>query len=565
MAESKRDRYLLQANAMKAERDNNEWVAHWRELSDWIQPRRSRFLTTDVNKGGKRNQKIIDSTATMANRTLQAGMMSGASSPARPWFNLSFADPDLAKWAPVKRWLHSITETMRSVMLESNFYNELGNTYGDCGCFGTSALMIQEDSEDVIRAFTFPIGSFALSQNERNAIDCFFREFSMTVRQMVGMFGLKNCSKGVQDQYNRGVYEQRHTVCHLIRPNDDYKMGNLLAKHKRVSSCYFENGQGSEYGDVFLRESGYDLFPVCAPRWATNGEDLYGSSPGMDALGDVKALQLYEKRTAQAVEKMLNPPIVGPASMKKEPISMLPGSFTAVDEREGQKGLRAMHEINFNIKDAEFKAEGCRQRIRRAFYEDLFLMMAQDQRSGTTAREVQERHEEKLLAVGPVMNRLTDDLYQPSIDIIFSIMVKTGLVPPAPTEIQGMPLKVEFTSIMAQAQKMVGLASLERFLNFGLTASKVYPEVLDKINIDKAADEYGDITSINPEILRSDDEVAKIRGARQAQIQQQQKLANAEMASKTAKNLAGAPTDGNTALSGILNQQYQNQTVGVQP
>ena len=102
------------------ENERSTFLSHWRECANYILPRRSRFYTTDVNRGDRRNQNIIDSTATLAARTLQSGMMSGLTSPARPWFRLTTPDPGLAEFGAVKGWLDIVTRRMINVLLKSN-------------------------------------------------------------------------------------------------------------------------------------------------------------------------------------------------------------------------------------------------------------------------------------------------------------------------------------------------------------------------------------------------------------------------------------------------------------
>ena len=169
-----------------------------------------------------------------------------------------------------------------------------------------------------------------------------------------------------------------------------------------------------------LRKSGFDIFPVVAPRWEITGEDVYGTMcPGMVAIGDVKMLQTLQKRKSQAIEKIINPPMIGPAALKSVKTSILPGDITYSDEREGRAGFRPIHEINFPVGDVSNDIREVQFMIRRAFYEDLFLMLATSDRRQITATEIDERKEEKLIALGPVLEQLNQDLLDPLIDITF--------------------------------------------------------------------------------------------------------------------------------------------------
>lgn len=572
--QTKRQAFELLNAQLETERSS--FLSHWKQLGDYILPRRPRFNVTEANRGERRNLNIIDSTATLAARTLRSGMMSGVTSPARPWFRLSPQDPDLAEVGAVKDWLYLVSQRMTTVFLKSNLYNCLPIIYGDIGTFGTGAMSIEEDLDSVVRFYPFAIGSYKISNNDRLKVDTFSRDFRMTVRQLVEKFGERkndagevnwdNFSGYVKNAWDRGEYETWVDVRHVIRPNDEYDPKKIESKFKKYRSVYYEVGSRGNSGqasyitdgidlDRYLSDKGYDYFPILAPRWEVTGEDAYGTScPGMDALGDIKQLQLGEKRSAQAIEKMVNPPMTGPASLRNQKTSILPGDITYVDVREGQQGFRPAHEVNIRITELEQKQQQIRQRIQRVFFEDLFLMLSQSDRRDITAREIDERHEEKLLALGPVLEQLNQDLLDPLIDITFQIMLRQGHLPPVPQQLQGAPLKIEYISIMAQAQKLIGIAGIERFSGFIGQAVQVDPSIKDKVNFDQMAEVYGDMTSIPPGIVRTDEEVQAIRQQQQQAAQQQQQQEAIAQGAQAAKNLSQADTSGSNALTQLMDQ-----------
>ena len=561
-----------QFDILRAQLENERasFLSHWRDLGDHILPRRPRFTTSENNRGERKNQKIIDATATMAARTLRSGMMSGVTSPARPWFRLSIPDPQFMESGPVKDWLHTVTERMSAVFIKSNLYNVLPTVYGDMGVFGTAAMMVEEDFDEVMRFYVFPIGSYAIAVNDKLKVDMFYREFRMTARQVVARFGKRdrsgqiiwdNISNTVRSQYESGHGEAWVDVCHMIRPNDDFDDSKVESKHKKFSSCYYEKGASKLAGDddKVLRESGYDYFPVLCPRWEVTGEDVYGTEcPGMIALGDIRALQLMQKKKAQAIEKMVNPPMVAPTSMANKKISLLPGDVSFSDAREGTGGIRPAHEINPRVNELVMDIQEYQMRIKRVFYEDLFLMLSNTDRREITAREVDVRQEEKLLALGPVLEQLNQDLLDPLIDIAFTLMDRQGLIPEPPQDIQGKSLRVEYISIMAQAQKLAGIASIERFAGFAQGIAAVNPEALDKIDTDQILDVYGDRLSLQPGIVRSDDKVAEIRQSRAQAQQAAQVAATVQQGAAAMRDLSGADMEGDNALTRLI----QNANAG---
>lgn len=564
---TKRQQLDLIKSSLENERTSFE--SHWRDLSDFILPRRSRFSISDVNKGDRRNQKIIDSTATLAARTLRSGIMSGVTSPARPWFRLTTQDPDLAEWGPVKQWLHLVQQRITASYLKSNLYNILPTVYGDLGVFGTAAMSVEEVfNGDVIHAKSFPIGSYWVAKDDFGRINTFVREFRMTVAQLLETFGSKkngdfdwsNFSTYVRGQYDQGNLQTWIDVTHFVMPNMEYDQKNPIAKFKKFTSCYFESGTGydSNQDDKYLRESGYDYFPILVPRWETTAEDVYGTNcPGMEALGDIKQLQNGEKRIMEAVDKMIRPPMKGPTSMKGQAASIISGDITYIDNVNGQ-GFEPVYEVNFRIQEMEMKQSQVRTRIQRSFYEDLFLMLSNLDRRQITAREIEERHEEKLLALGPVLEQINQDLLDPMTDIAFNIHLRQRLLPMPPKELQGIELKVEYISVMAQAQKMLGVSSVERFTQFVGGLAQVDQGVLRKIKADQIVDVYGEMLSVPPSIVRTDEEVQQIIQAEQAQQIQQMQMQQQMQAVDMAKKLSETKINQQDAALDELIRQAQS-------
>lgn len=528
---------------------------HWRELGDFVRPRRSRQFVTDHNKGDKRNQKIIDGTASFAARTLQSGMHAGITSPARPWMRLTVPDPDLAEYKTVKEWLHTVTQRMLTVFQKTNTYNILPTLYGDLGVFATGAMAVMEDDLELLRCYSYPVGSYALGVSERQIVDTFVREYIMTVRQVVAQFGIENVSKAVKGLYDRGEYMEKLTICWVVSPNEEYEEGKLGAKYLPWSSCHFEKDETRE--DKFLRESGYNEFPIMAPRWDVTGEDIYGTEcPGMIALGDIKELQLLRKKKAMAISWMVNPSLQVPASLRNgQRVSQIPGDQTVVDDTSQGKGIRATHEINFNVEHVRADIQDLRWMVKTAFYEPLFLMIAQsDDTTQRTATEILERHEEKLVALGPMLERCNDELLDPLVDRAFAMMERAGMIPPPPDELINMKLSVDYISLMAQAQKSIGVKALDQFVMSMIPMAEINPEVIDKVNWFEIVSGYGSSLGVPPKAIRTDEEAMQLIQARQ---KAQQAAQQAEMASKmggAARDLSQAKLGQDSALDEMVSQ-----------
>ncbi|HEX7828637.1 MAG TPA: portal protein [Thermoanaerobaculia bacterium] len=539
--------------------------AQWKDLAQYILPRRPRFTISDVNKGDRRNQSIIDSTATECVDILRAGMMTGMTSPARPWFRLITGDPDLDERHEVKEYLHEVQTRMEIAFLRSNLYDKLPVLYGDMAVFGTGTIGMMEDSETIFRFYDFPVGSYSIANDAKMRIRVFCRTLRFTVRQMVDLWGGISKSTGkpawqegrpcslsvnVQNLYERGNLDAWVDVCHLIQPNVSYDGRRIEAKYKRFEEVYYELGSPNNPYDTasigLLSHSGFDEFPILVGRWEVNSEDVYATNcPGMKALGDIRQLQMGEKRSAQGIEKTINPPLTGPTRLMNNKISVLPGDFTGDDVPDAKSGIRPIYQFDFaaGVRALEEKQQQVRGRVEEAFKKPVFLMFADDRRD-KTATEVAEMKEEKLLVLGPMLWQFNGDVLKPLIDRGYNIMNRKRLLPPPPPVLQGMELHVEFVSIMAQAQKAAGIASIERFAGFTAQIADKDPSILDNIDDQELLLQYADATGVPPKILRSEEQVTALRTQRAKAAQAQQAAENAPKIAAAAKGLGAAPQEG---------------------
>ena len=528
------------------------WLPHWTELSTNLQPRLGRFFATDRNRGEKRHNAIYDSTGTRALRVLSAGMMAGMTSPARPWFRLTTADPDLAEHHSARLWLSDVRRIMLDVYQRSNTYRAFQGIYEELGLFGTAASVVLPDYQRVQHHYPSTVGEFAIATDYQGRVNTFYREFQMRVAELVAQFGRENCSLSARNLFDRGSLDAWVPVIHAIEPRADRNTSSRDARNMAFSSCYFEAGATP---GKYLRESGMRKFRALVPRWHATGGDMYGYSPGMEALGDVKQLQHEQLRKAQAIDYQTKPPLALPTSAKGKEVDLIPGGVTYFDANTPHAGARSMFETRLDLNYLLQDIQDVRGRINSAFYADLFLMLAQAPVGGRmTATEVAERHEEKLLMLGPVLERLHDELLDPLIALTFDDLLEAGAVPPPPPELDGQPVRVEFVSMLAQAQRAVGTASTDRFVSNLGTVASFKPDVLDKFNADKWVDAYSDSLGIDPELIVASKEVALVRERRaQAQAQAEQ-AAVMEQSAGTAQKLGATPTRGGNsdALNDIM-------------
>lgn len=539
-------------------RERSSWWGHWADLSHYLLPRSGRYFANDRDKGWKRNMAIYDSTATRALRVLAAGMMSGMTSPSRPWFRLTVSDDKLMDRQAVKLWLSQVTDRMETVLARSNAYRVLHAMYEELGVFGTGAALIGDDFRNVIHLFPFSIGEYAIATDWKGEVVTLYREFDKTVGELVKEFGLQNCSGQVQNAYHRGDQDMWITIRHCIEPRSDRAPGRLNARNMAWKSCYWEMGQND---GKLLRESGFRSFPCLTPRWATAGGDIYGNSPGMEALGDIKQLQAEQFRKSQAIDYQANPPIQAPTAMKNREIEFFPGGISYYDAAGPNSGIKTAFEVNLNLENLLLDIQDVRGRINSAFYSDLFLMISRQPANGAmTATEVAERYEEKLLMLGPVVERLNNELLDPLVDTVFERLLSAGVLPPPPDELQGHDLNVEYISMLSQAQKAVSVNGIDRFVGSMGQIATIKPQVLDKFDADHWADIYSDKLGVNPELIVSGQQLALIRSQKAQQVQQAGQQEALRQGGETLKNLGQTNTQPGTAAGDIMQALQARQT-----
>jgi hypothetical protein len=558
LSTSLRERLQQRYDRLKQERDTN-WLTEWKELGDFISPRSGRWNNEDTNSGKRRDRKIINPRATFAQRTLGAGMHTGMTNPASPWVKFGTPDPAMMEFAPVKEWLFAAQTAMREVMARSNLYSVLPGRYAEEGTFGTAPMVLLPDDDDLLRAYPLAVGSYMLANNSRNQVDTLYRDFRMTARQMEQQFGKEKMSPTARGYLDKSP-ETWIDICHAIEPNDDRDAKLSDNENMPFRSVYWEKGSDK---DTILRKSGFKTFPVMAPRWDVLGEDVYGTGPGSMCIGSTKAVQLMELRKAELLEKGVRPPMGAPASLKGQRASILPGSITYLNDMQIGAQFAPLYEVQpawLGQLRGEIQADS--EVIDTAYFVDLFLMISQMD-SVRTAYEIATRKEEKLLMLGPTLERQTDDLLDPLVDMYFNQMLEQSvprwmgllpgapLLPPPPKELAGLDLRVEFTSILAQAQKAIGVSSIERAIGFAgqvaTTTQSLAP--LDLLDADEAMRQYFELIGVPPTMVRAEDMVLQIRDQRAQEQQAQQMQQELGSVIQGAQMLSQTDTSGDNALT----------------
>lgn len=548
MPSEERKPYAQRFEALKAE--TSSWTPTWQEIKKFIAPTRGTF--SDMPNRGDRidHRTIIDDTAQRASKTFASGMQSGLTSPARPWFKLRVASAELMKKQAVKEWCAEVERRIYTVLGSSNLYEVLYNIYEELAAFGTASAIILRDYKTVVRGMNFTIGEFFLGAGADNRVNSWAREFYMTAGQLVSEFGREAVSETVLKAFDDNKPDAWFRVCHLVEPNDERIPDRSDFLNMPYRSVYWEADSSEK---PFLARRGFEQFPILGPRYGqSKTSDIYGKdSPGWNSLGNAKMLQLLHKDKLLAIAKVIKPPMQQDATVQGQ-INDLPGGITHTSGTLPNAGVQPLYQIQPDVAAINETINDTRNEIEKDFYTNLFLMMTETDRRDISATEVVERHEEKLLMLGPLLIKLQSELLDRLIDIVFSIMMEVGMIPEAPAELQGLPLRVEYVSVLAQAQKAVGVTAMEQVAAMIGNLGAVVPEVMDKLDADAYVDNYADFVGSPANIIRDRDTVTQIRQERARAMQAQQQAADAAAMVQGAKVLSDTKVGQDSALDAIL-------------
>lgn len=518
----------------------NEIKSDLQELADNFYPRSVRFLTSDTNRTNKRkNTKIIDSTPIIAVRNFSSGMMSGATNPSENWFRIKIKNYNMTADYDTKNWCALVEKLLRDSFNASKLYMKLPTVYKQLAVFGFSCLSLEPDYDDMFIPKVLPIGSYRYGKNHKGEVDTFAREYSDTAKNIIAQFGEDNVSDAVK-QAGKENPQTYFDIIHIVMPNPNFDQTKKWAKNKKYISVYYEK---SANDNKFLSESGFNKFPYVVFESDVNGEDVYPSDcPAINALPDVRQLFTMIKDKAKAVKKIVSPTLRGPAIYKEKGINASPDVFLADDE--AGRGVQPVHEVNPRILELENEINAMKQMIKEHFYNDLFAMILNTAERSRTATEVNELKEEKMVLLAPLLLQIHYGLNL-IFDWLFERFVELDILPPAPEQIQGGEIEIEFVSTLAQAQKVQKIAGMERFTTFTMNlANALDPMLRNKINGSKIIDDYADYANIDPAQLMPTEYVDQMRQAQAQKEQQMQQMAMLQQGSEMIRNMGGVDAIG---------------------
>jgi hypothetical protein len=494
--------------------------------------------STQHNDGTKKHSKIINERGSFAASVAIRGFSAGLCPSWMPWFQFGLEDEDLVEYGPVREYLHRLRNIVLWILSQSNFYRSAQQVFSELVFFGTSNLFADPDDENYIGWHALSIGEYALTVDHRNSANGCYRKFSMTADQIRAKFGqgddrMQGLPEHVVNALKNNQGSSRFEVRHAVEENPQVKPGVWGADGMRYRSVYFD-----ENGRDLLERGGYRGRPFIATRFEVIGSDVYGDSLGIFNLAGVKHLQKLEQDKLEALDKMVRPPLNAPLELANEGANILPGGVNYLDTG---KAVSPVYQVDPRLGDVRNEILAVEDRLNDGFMVKLFLAVLGMEKREVTAYEIAKRYEEKAMILGPALQMIDNEFRGPVIDRVVEIAsdpIRQWLPPPPPELEPGMRLKVEYTSALSQAQRVVQGQPIAEFLQVVIGMSQAWPQVLDKVDAEESVDQMGIFYNLPPKVVRSDNVVAEIRAKSQALQQQQMLMANADKLAGATKQMA---------------------------
>ena len=557
------------------------FLDHWLDLADFVLPRSGRFrgVLEDMGNPKRNDYSLLNNTGTVALEALRALLVTGITPPARPWLRFRIKDDALAEIAENKEWVDLAEKAFFQTINESNFYSIMPSVYEEVALFGTSALEIVRHPQKIIGFNLLTAGQYVAATDIYNQVNTVFYEDVMTVEQIYQAYVIpeenreeaeSRLSQQVREYWRKGEVDQRFKIIKGIFPNDESEDVRLKARASGENSDFpfkgvaFQEdrpGKMDQSNDQILKVSYYKYMPILVPRWHLNPGDTYGRSPGMTALGDIKMLQSMERNKLEIIEKLANPPLVAQTDSLEGRIMQNAGEVTYTPGFGGSAGDMVKPLVDMRTNAAELGNEIYRveERIRLALHGNLTRNIEglrpppgqPGQSKNITATEVNARERERLLQLSPIMERFDTDLLDPLATLIVSRLVEENIIPPAPEDLQGAGLRIEFLNIVAAAQRDQSSKGAIDLINFVAQFAELPPfdVMVTKLKIPEAIEEIAAGMDVPQKIMVSLQEMREASEAMRTQQEMQAKMAQAQQLADLAGSAGSITGSGGRPVS----------------
>lgn len=502
------------------------WDAHWKECADYVIPQKN-DVWGEFTNGEKKSNKIFDSTGPHANELLASALHGMLTNPMTKWFGLSSGNDLVDKNDSVRKYFQDVVNILHNIMNDSNFQTEVHEFYLDLCCFGTSVMVVEEDDTDVVRFQSRPIYQCYVMEAPNGSIDSIFRRYEMTYKQIVQQFGKDTFTESEHFACSKDQ-TKKFEIIHGVFPKGDYNPFSLGLKGSRK----FHSVHVLRDTRKVLKEHGFFEFPYIVSRWTKLTHEIYGRSPSMKALPDIKMINEVMKTTIRSAQKVVDPPLQAPDDGMVLPLRTAPASinYYRAGTSDRIEPLLTGSRVDFGLQFLE----NLQTKINKSYFIDQLQLGVDGPQM--TATEVMQRTEERLRLLGPVLGRQHNEFLKPLVERVFNIAQRRNLLPTPPEVISEKALKVQYSSMIARAQRASEADNINRVMGLVGPFFQINPDMADNINFDEMFRYTAGLYNLPQEIIVEKDQLDETRQAKleamQQQMQQQEQMQTAETINK---------------------------------
>ena len=500
----------LRARYQAAQSERTTVREIWQDIERLVIPYRGRFYKEELSEHTIEwfKRQIFDSTAVEAASTLAASIHGALTSFTSQWFSLSFQNNELNEDYESRVWLEEVTKLAYKALEESDFQLEISETYLDLVGFGTSLLVQEEKTKnnnyDGMDFQSIPMKHAFFTTNVDGKVLYFFRRYWWKPVQIVDKFGdmvpdhVKELAESDSDT------TEKMEVVFAVFPRDGYKDINteskISAEKRPYGSVYFMNNDGHQLAP----EGGYYEMPAYVPKWRKTNDSMWGNSPAMLVLSDIKTLNDLVELTLSQLAKVVDPPSFVTERGLLSDLDLEPAGLSVIRSKEDFW----QYQSTARFEPGELRIERLQMAVRRAFLVDQLELKESPAMSAT---EANIRYELMQRLLGPTLGRLKSDLFDPLIERTVKILHRAGQFPPMPPlilELKGQ-FDIEYTGPLAKAQRSQTAAAMENWAegitNLAAQVAPVDPEAATQImavaDWDKFVEELADIKGVPVSVL----------------------------------------------------------------
>ena len=456
---------------------------------------------------------IFSSTPVCARMQLASHLQSLLVNPASNWFSISLLDIDdetpesIAYCQDTQRQLNKIFNYPAA-----NFFSQVHEFFLTLTAFGTGIFYIEEDPKQAFCTFfrNIPLEECYFAENKYGFVDSIYREFKISMRVASNIWS-KNVKLKARAEKTPN---EEISILHVVKPDDS--RNNKDNQENNYDSIYI-----ALEDQEILNESSYSYFPFLVCRWVKQEGEAYGYAPAHHVMPDIKLLNEYRQLGIKIKQKQVNPALLVPRSGYFTPFDTAPGR---INYYEGGIADKVIPLSNLeNIEPTLDEQAECKDAIIKAYFVDLFRMGKEHKEM--TATEVDQRSEEQMRLISPIVHRIEAEFLNPLIQNLYKILVKYKLIDLGASK-EAPKLNIEYVSPLSKNQKIHNIQGMQQILSFlgQNNAAQLTPEIYDNLDWDMMLKLFAKSNDCPQEIFKSEKEVARIRRLRQAQSEQQQQM-----------------------------------------